>query len=358
MSEILTETRGALGVITLNRPEALNALTHPMVRAMTDALHAFGTDDAVARVLITGAGERALCAGGDVVGLRDDVQRTRGQAAASFWRDEYRLNALIARYPKPIVALQHGIVLGGGVGISGHASHRVVTDSTRIGFPEVTIGFVPDVGATWLLTRRRGELGTRAALSGDHFGAADAIALGLADTYVAADRLAELVSGLETTHPDALLEHLGTEPPAGTLEAARPMIDAAFAGDDALSILERLRAAGEEGHTLAASIERRSPFAVAVTLAALRRARAHRSLEESLVQEYRVSLHTALAADFSEGVRAQLVDKDRNPKWTPSSLAGVTPAMVEACFAPVPGGDLVFGDAAPATAARAQPDQV
>lgn len=340
MGNIRTEIRGALGVITLDRQEALNALTHEMVREMADALRAFAGDDAVERVLITGAGERALCAGGDVVSLRDDVDRTRGQGAARFWRDEYALNAQIARFPKPVVALQHGIVLGGGVGISGHASHRVVTDSTRIGFPEVTIGFVPDVGATWLLTRHGGELGTRAALTGDHFAAADAIALGLADSYVPADRLAELVRLLETTHPDAAIEQLAAEPPVGTLEDARSQIDHAFAGDDAQQIVARLEAADEEGQALAATIAKRSPFAVAVTLAALRRARQLASLEEALAQEYRVSRHMSLAPDFIEGIRAQLIDKDRAPKWTPPTLAGVTQAMVEGCFAPVPEGDL------------------
>ncbi|WP_347754666.1 3-hydroxyisobutyryl-CoA hydrolase [Agrococcus sp. ProA11] len=340
MGSIRTEIRGALGVITLDRQEALNALTHHMVREMADALRAIAADDAVERVLITGAGERALCAGGDVVTLRDDVDRTRGQGAARFWRDEYALNAQIARFPKPVVALQHGIVLGGGVGVSGHASHRVVTDSTRIGFPEVTIGFVPDVGATWLLTRRRGELGTRAALTGEHFGAADAIALGLADRYVPAGRLPELARLLETTHPDAAIEQLAAEPPAGTLEQARALIDHAFVGDDAQQIVARLHAAGEEGQALAATIAKRSPFAVAVTLAALRRARRLGSLEEALVQEYRVSRHTSLAPDFSEGIRAQLIDKDRSPRWTPPTLAGVTQAMVEGCFAPVPEGDL------------------
>jgi enoyl-CoA hydratase len=342
MTHIRTESRGALAHIELDRPEALNALTHEMVRGLTDALRAAAADDAVERVLITGAGERALCAGGDVVTLRDDVDRTRGQGAARFWRDEYALNALIARFPKPVVAIQHGIVLGGGVGISGHASHRVVTDSTRIGFPEVTIGFVPDVGATWLLTRRRGELGTRAALTGDHFGAADAIALGLADRYLPEDRLPELVRLLETEHPDVVIERLGAEAGASALEQDRPFLDRMFAGSDAAAIVERLRGAGEAGAALADRIARRSPFAVAVTLEALRRARGLGSLEEALVQEYRVSRHTSLAADFAEGVRAQLVDKDREPKWTPSTLAKVTPAMVEGCFAPVPEGDLVL----------------
>lgn len=357
MSHITTDVRGALGLITLDRQAALNALTHHMVRDMADALRDFAADAAVQRVLIRGAGERALCAGGDVVTLRGDVDRTRGQGAARFWRDEYALNAQIARFPKPVVALQSGIVLGGGVGISGHASHRIVTGTTRIGFPEVTIGFVPDVGATWLLTRHRGELGTRAALTGDHFGAADAIALGLSDAYVPADRLAELVSLLETTHPDAVVERLATEAPEGSLAAAAPMIDHAFAGDDPQRIVERLQAAGPEGEALAATIERRSPFAVAVTLAALRRARGLGSLEEALRQEYRVSCHAALAADFSEGVRAQLIDKDRAPRWTPSDLAGVTAAMVDACFTPVPGGDLEL-PGLPSAPGQAQPDRI
>ncbi len=368
MSHIRTEIRDALGVIVLERPEALNALTHEMVRAIADALRSFAAVDAVERVLIHGAAaqagderprwQRALCAGGDVVTLRDDVERTRGQGAARFWRDEYALNAAIARFPKPVVAIQHGVVLGGGVGISGHASHRVVTDSTRIGFPEVTIGFVPDVGATWLLTRRRGELGTRAALTGDHFGAADAIALGLADAFVPEERLDELERLLETTHPEDAIAQLSADAPGGTLEAARPGIDQAFAGDDPQAILERLRAAGEEGRAWAETIARRSPFAVAVTLAALRRARRLGSLEEALVQEYRVSRHTSLAVDFSEGVRAQLVDKDRKPRWTPASLAGVTPAMVEGCFAPVPEGDLELPEPAePGARSRPAPVQ-
>ncbi|KAA6435221.1 enoyl-CoA hydratase/isomerase family protein [Agrococcus sediminis] len=339
---VRVERRGALGVIVLDRQRALNALTHAMVRDVADALRTLAADDEVECVAITGAGERALCAGGDVVSLRDDVQSNGGRGAARFWRDEYAMNAAIARFPKPVVAIQHGIVLGGGVGISGHASHRVATGSTRIGFPEVTIGFVPDVGATWLLTRRSGELGTRAALTGDHFGAADAIALGLSDAHVPDDRLPELLALLETTHPDDAIARLATAPPAGTLQASRPLIDHAFAGDDPALIVARLRAAGDEGVAMAGTIAERSPFAVAVTLAALRRARRMGSLEEALVQEFRVSRHVSLAPDFAEGVRAQLVDKDRRPRWRPASLAGVTPAMVEACFAPVPEGDLAL----------------
>lgn len=337
---VRTEVRGALGVIVLDRQAALNALTHDMVLQVADALRQWADDASVERVAITGAGERALCAGGDVVSLVDDIRASGGEGAGRFWRDEYALNAAIARYPKPVVAIQHGIVLGGGVGLSGHASHRVVTDSTRIGFPEVTIGFVPDVGATWLLTRQPGELGTRAALTGDHFGAADAILLGLADTYVPESRLTELLAALETTEPDEAIGRFAADAPEGRLEGERAMLDEALAGDDVTALLERLDASGPEGRAIAATIRKRSPFAVAVTLAALRRARELPSLEAALVDEYRVSRATTLQPDFAEGVRAQLIDKDRAPKWRPSSLAEVTPAMVEASFAAPPEGDL------------------
>lgn len=336
---VRTEVRGALGVVELDRQAALNALTHDMVLEIADALRQWADDPRVERVAITGAG-RALCAGGDVVSLVDDIRATGGEGAGRFWRDEYALNAAIARYPKPVVAIQHGIVLGGGVGLSGHASHRVVTDSTRIGFPEVTIGFVPDVGATWLLTREPGELGTRAALTGDHFGAADAILLGLADTYVPEDRLPELLAALETAEPDEAIGRVAAEPPEGRLEGERAMLDEALAGDDVTALLERLDASGREGQAIAATIRKRSPFAVTVTLAALRRARELPSLEAALAEEYRVSRATTLQPDFAEGVRAQLIDKDRAPQWRPSSLADVTPAMVEASFAAPPEGDL------------------
>ncbi|WP_306231449.1 3-hydroxyisobutyryl-CoA hydrolase [Agrococcus beijingensis] len=347
---IRTERRGALGVITLDRQEALNALTHDMVRAMADALRSWRSDDAVERVLITGAGERALCAGGDVVTLARDVAETGGVGGGAFWRDEYALNAMIARYPKPVIALQHGIVLGGGVGISGHASHRIATDSTRIGFPEVTIGFVPDVGATWLLTRvpagaPGAELGTRAALSGEHFGPADAVLLGLSDVVVAQSRIAELVERLETEDADAAIAAVAVAPQAavstdGRLAGEQALIDAAFVGDDAAAIVARLEASGPEGAGVAATIAKRSPLAVAVTLEALRRARGLGSLEQALATEYRVSRNVSLLPDFAEGIRAQLIDKDRAPRWQPASLSQVTPAMVEACFAPAPEGDL------------------
>ncbi|MGM1028390.1 MAG: 3-hydroxyisobutyryl-CoA hydrolase [Actinomycetota bacterium] len=340
MSEhVRTARRGHLAVIELHRPEALNALTHEMVRGIAAALAEAEADASVATIAIVGAGERGLCAGGDVVGLRTDVQERGGAGARAFWRDEYALNAAIARAGKPVVAIQHGIVLGGGVGISAHASHRVVTDSTRIGFPEVTIGFVPDVGASWLLSRAPGELGTRAALTGEHVGPADAILLGLSDAFVPHAGIPDLLQALTTTAADEAIAAAAAAPPAGQLSEGAP-IDGAFAGDDLPAIVARLEAAGAEGAALAATIAKRSPTALAVTLASLRRAAHLPSLERALEQEYRVSSHVSLLPDFAEGIRAQLVDKDRSPSWQPADIEHVTDAMVEACFALAPDGDL------------------
>ncbi len=194
-ADVLLRTEGRAGFVTLNRPRALNALTHAMVLAVDEALTAWEHDPAVETVVIDGAGERGLCAGGDIRAIHDDA-RAGGTASAAFWRDEYRLNARIARYPKPYVALMDGIVMGGGVGISAHGSHRVVTERSRVAMPETGIGFVPDVGGTYLLGRAPGELGTHLALTGTPVGAADAILAGLADRYVPAAGLPALADDL------------------------------------------------------------------------------------------------------------------------------------------------------------------
>lgn len=348
---VRVERRGALGLLTLDRPRALNALTHAMVRRLAEALAAWADadGDGVRTVAIVGAGDRGLCAGGDVVTLARDVTEGDGTGAAAFWRDEYRLNLAIARFPKPVVAVQDGVVLGGGVGISGHASHRLVTERTRIGFPEVAIGFVPDVGGTWLLTRAPGELGTRLAMTGTPVGPGDALLLGLADRFVPSERLPALLAALETDDVDDAVRSVQADPPAGELAAVRSVTDAAFAGDDVGAILERLRRSGDPAAgELAATIEQRSPLAVAVTLAALRRGRTLPSLAAALDQEYRTSRRSSQHPDFVEGIRAQLVDKDRNPRWDPATHDEVEAADVDAHFTTPPEGDL--GLAGPADA--------
>jgi enoyl-CoA hydratase len=332
-ADVLFERRGHLGIVTLNRPKAVNALTLGMVTAILEQLTAWADDDAVGTVLVRGAGDRGLCAGGDIVAIYRDMVEGTGQAP-EFWTTEYRLNALISRYPKPYVAFMDGLVLGGGVGISAHGSVRIVTERTRTGMPETTIGFVPDVGGTLLLSRSPGESGTHAALTGAHLSGADALFLGLADHFVPSENLPALAEALEIATPDAAVGRFVQEPPASTLAAQREWIDAAYATDDAEEIVRRLRAAGGVAAEAAATIEAKSPTAVKLTLASLRRVRGL-SLPEALAQEYRVGLRSLEGPDFREGIRAQVVDKDRNPQWKPASLAEVTPADVERYFAPL-----------------------
>lgn len=341
--DVLVEECGRLGLLTLNRPAAINALTHDMVRLVSDALERWAVDDAIATVAVVGAGDRGLCAGGDVVGLYRDVTQREGLGAAQFWRDEYAMNARIARYPKSFVAIQEGIVLGGGIGISAHGSHRVVTERSKLGFPEVTIGYIPDVGATWLLSRAPGTLGVRLALAAANVGAADAILVGFADAFVPSDRIPALLTALETEEPGTAIALLAEDPGQGALAAQRRWSDEAFAADSVLEILDRLRAIDlPEASDLADAIQAKSPIALAVTLAAIRRAAALPSLETALQQEYRVSRHSSASHDFAEGIRAQLIDKDRNPRWLPPTHAEVSDTDVAAFFETPPDGDLAL----------------
>ncbi|OMC16131.1 3-hydroxyisobutyryl-CoA hydrolase [Mycobacterium colombiense] len=333
--EVLTEVEGTVGLITLNRPKAINSLNQPMVDALSAILTNWAGDDAVRAVVLSGAGERGLCAGGDVVSIYHSARKD-GVEARRFWRDEYLLNAQIAEFPKPYVALMDGIVMGGGVGVSAHANTRVVTDTSKIAMPEVGIGFIPDVGGVYLLSRAPGGLGLHAALTGAPFSGADAIAMGFADHYVRhgdveAFRRAVVSDGVE----DALAKY-ATEPPASELAAQRDWIDECYAGDTVGDIVAALRGhdAGPAGEA-ANLIATRSPIALSVTLAAVRRAAKLATLKDVLVQDYRVSSASLRSHDLVEGIRAQLIDKDRNPQWSPAQLSAVTAADVEAYFAPV-----------------------
>ncbi|MGC9540689.1 enoyl-CoA hydratase/isomerase family protein [Streptomyces sp. UG1] len=332
---VLLHTTGRAGRIILNRPRALNALTHAMVRRIDEALTAWEHDPAVETVVITGAGERGLCAGGDIRAIHDDARDGDGTAAAAFWRDEYRLNARIARYPKPYVALMDGIVMGGGVGLSAHGAFRVVTERSRIAMPETGIGFVPDVGGTHLLGLAPGELGTHLALTGAQIGARDAMLCGLADHYVPSAALGDLVADLaESPVRDALARHARHSPPPGELAEWRDWIDACYAADTVEAIVDRLFTCGDPAAKEAAeTLLAKSPTALKVTLAALRRARRLGALERVLDQEFRVSCAALACPDLVEGVRAQIIDKDRAPRWSPATLPEVTEADVERFFA-------------------------
>lgn len=338
-SEVLLSEQGALGRITLNRPKALNSLTLGMIREMTHTLEQWRTDDRVAAVLIEGAGERGLCAGGDIRTIYDAAKAGDDEVFTSFWGEEYRLNATFAHYPKPVVALMDGICMGGGVGVSAHCSHRVVTERSKIGMPETGIGFVPDVGGTYLLSRAPGELGTRMALTGAPIGAADAIQCGLADHYVPSDRLEELAIELANGQVDEVLARFAEQPPAAPMRAEREWVDAAFSAGTVEEVLYRLRGRPEEAAQAAAdAIETKSPTSLKVTLRALRSR--FDVLEQALDQEYRLALSCVRIGDFVEGVRATLVDKDRDPKWAPARLDEVDDELVNKFFTPLAAGEL------------------
>ncbi|CAN5333687.1 enoyl-CoA hydratase/isomerase family protein [soil metagenome] len=344
-TEILTRVDNGIGILTLNRPKAINSLTQTMIDLLTETLGTWAHDDDVRAVVLEGAGERGLCAGGDVIAIYHDA-RADGAQTRTFWVDEYRLNAQIARFPKPYIALMDGIVMGGGVGLGSHGNVRVVTDKTKMAMPEVGIGLIPDVGGTHLLSRADGALGEYAALSGTPFSGADAIALGFADHYVPHDRLTEFTQAIIDDDAETALGRYAVEPPASNLVAQRYWIDECFADNGKVKTPAGIVAA-LRGHDAGPAndaadvIAGRSPIAVAVTLEAVRRAADLHTLEDTLVQEYRVSTAALRSHDLVEGIRALLIDKDRNPKWSPSSLAMITPADVEAYFAPAD-PDLTF----------------
>ncbi|WP_144206458.1 enoyl-CoA hydratase/isomerase family protein [Mycobacterium tilburgii] len=334
-SEVLARVDNGIGLITLNRPKAINSLTQAMVDTLRAVLTRWEADDAVRAVVLSGAGERGLCAGGDVVAIYHSA-RTDGVEARKFWRDEYLLNAQVGRFPKPYVALMDGIVMGGGVGVSAHASVRVVTDTSKIAMPEVGIGLIPDVGGSFLLSRAPGALGLYAALTGATFSGADAIALGFADHFVPHEKLGAFTQTIIDDDIDAALAAHAVDPPPSELAAQRHWIDKFFAGDTVEDIIAALHEnGGDPAHEAADLIGTRSPIAVSVTLQAVRRAAKLETLEDVLVQDYRVSSAAALSHDLVEGIRAQIIDKDRNPKWSPPNLAAITAADIDAYFAPV-----------------------
>ena len=344
--DLLVRSDGALRRITLNRPQALNAITLDMALAMTALLRQWESDPKIGAVLLDGAGERAFCAGGDIRALYD-AAKTGDSLPARFWATEYKLNVLIARYAKPLVAVMDGLVMGGGVGLSAHAAHRVVTDRSAIAMPEVGIGFFPDVGACFLLARAPGYIGTYLALTGDRIGAADAIHCGLADVHVPADRLGELRSVLAGCHSRvevrASLEGLSTAPAPARLQNEREWIDACYGADGLETIVERLSAChAEAGQAALDAMRKASPTSLKVALRNIRSAAAFKKVEESFQQDYRIALACITGHDFLEGIRATIVDKDRNPRWRPDKIEAVTPDIVDRHFQSVGKLELKF----------------
>jgi enoyl-CoA hydratase len=333
--EVLLRKDSSIGRITLNRPRAINALNHAMVGSIAQALDEWASDDTVATVVLDGAGDRGLCAGGDIRAIYADA-KDGGSASLDFWIDEYRLNSQIAHYPKPFVALMDGLVMGGGVGLSAHASHRVVTDRTVVGMPEVNIGLIPDVGGSYLLGRAPGNTGLHVALTGGSVSGVDAIAMGLADRLIDHRTAADLIGLITERGADTALATLSNDTSSSPLLAQRDWIDSCYDAETVEMIVDRLRSTPAEAAQQAAdTILAASPTSLKVTLRAVRAAR-KLSLREALNHEFRMVSAFLRAPDLVEGIRAQVIDKDRTPRWTPSTLAEVTPDMVDHYFQPTP----------------------
>lgn len=337
MDEILFDEVDEIGRVTLNRPRALNALTHDMVRALDAKLAAWAEDKTIAKVVIEGAGDRAFCAGGDIRHLHAIMTRGDASMIDVFYRDEYSLNYRIHTYPKPYVALIDGVVMGGGVGVSIHGCHRVVTERALFAMPETGIGFFPDVGGAWFLPRMPGEIGMYLGLTGSRLGPADALYCGVATHYVPRDRLAEVVSGALDN-----LDAMAADPGPAPLAGRRAAIDRCFRGASLEAIFRALEAEDDDwaGQTLA-MLAAKSPTSLKVTYRLLRRA-AGLSFAEAMVLEFRLSQRFCADPNFREGVRAAVIDKDRSPKWRPPTLAEVSESDIDAYFAPLAGGDLLL----------------
>lgn len=346
-----------VGHVTLDRPQALNALSYEMIRALTDVFELWREDTEVGLVVLDGAGERGFSAGGDIRELYEYATNGNAGEAREFFRSEYRLDAMIARYPKPVVAIMDGITMGGGIGLAGHASIRVVTERSRVAMPETRIGFTPDVGGSWLLARAPGELGVHLALNSRTMDAADALHAGFADVFVLSEQIPDLVEALaeraDPGSPAEIVMLFDETPGPSTLALARDWVDACYSAPTVREIITRLHAfaegraavsaEGDSAGTLptrpldpaasayaaaaADELETLSPTALTVTLESVRRARTLPSLEAALEQEFRLVSWFIEQHDLREGIRAQVIDKDRAPKWSPATLEDVDPGL-------------------------------
>ncbi len=342
---ILFERKGAVGWVVLNRPQALNALTHEMALALDARLAAWSGE--VGAVVVEGAGGRAFCAGGDIRVLYQAMRRGDFALTRDYYRDEYRLNRRIARLSKPYVALVDGIVMGGGVGLSIHGSHRIVGDRVIFAMPETGIGLFPDVGATYFLPRMAGAIGMYLGLIGARLGAVDSLYAGFATHYVASARWRELRAALATVGPEPrsierALDGLAADPGVPPLAERRAAIDRCFGAASLAGIFAALEAEDDEwSRATLATLGTKSPTSLAVTFRQLRLG-AGLELEDAIRLEYRLTQRFVRGWDFPEGVRAAVIEKDGAPSWRPATLTDVDAGAVDALFAPLPEGELDF----------------
>jgi enoyl-CoA hydratase len=339
--EILFDLRDGVAKVTLNRPQALNALTLDMVRVLDPQLAAWETDDAVRAIVVRGSGEKAFCAGGDVQKLYDGAP---GCAVhQEFFREEYRLNWRIHNYPKPYIALMDGITMGGGVGLSVHAGTRIAADNTMFAMPETGIGLFPDVGGSWFLPHLPGEIGMFMAMTGARLKAADCVYAGICDGYIPNDRHDGLIDALRGGGSlDEAVARFSEVPGEAPLAVQRDAIDRCFAGDTVEAIIAALEGEGGEWAEKQLSIMAgKSPTSQKISHRQLREG-ARLNFDDCMIMEYRMSQHLMEGGDFFEGVRAVVVDKDMSPKWSPAALSDLSESDVEKYFAPLGDRDLTF----------------
>lgn len=344
MTEVHTRIEGTTGRITLTRPQALNALSYQMCLDIDAALIAWHDDPAVTQVLIDAEGPRAFCAGGDIAQIYHHGLARDYDFGRRFWFDEYQMNARIAEFPKPVISLMQGFVMGGGVGLGGHASHRIVAETSQVSMPECGIGLVPDVGGTNLLARAPGQVGKYLGTTGYRMDPADATFAGFADHFVPQADWPALVAALVAAGGPAPIADFVAPPPQGRLTALRPLIDRLFAAGTAGEILQDL--AGDSGDFAAGTLKilnRASPLSLALTIEMQNRQRANPGLRAALAMEYRVNFRIQEFGDILEGTRAAVIDKDRNPKWKHASFAAVAPDEVAFMLAPLGVDELRFG---------------
>lgn len=337
-TDIQFDSAGGIGFILLNRPQALNALTHDMCRRLDERLQAWGSDPAIQAVVIEGAGEKAFCAGGDIRALYDTGKKNH-RDCWTFYADEYVMNARIAHFPKPYIALIDGIVMGGGVGVSVHGSHRIATERTLFAMPETGIGLIPDVGGSYFLPRLPGKLGLYLGLSGARLKAADTLYAGVATHYVPADRLGELKAALRAApirgaaDVEAVLKDFVADAGAPSLAEHRAVIDQAFAAATVEAIVAALTATGDDwALKVRDTLLSKSPTSLKLTNRQLRDG-ARLDFDDCMRMEYRIVCRLMQDHDFFEGVRAVILDKDNTPKWRPARLEDVSAAEVERHFA-------------------------
>jgi len=345
--EILFEKRGRAGLVTLNRPAALNALTHGMVTALQAQLDAWRDDASVAHVVVVAAGERAFCAGGDIRHIYDQG-KAGDPRQIEFFRDEYRLNADIKHYPKPYITLIDGIVMGGGVGVSVHGSHRVGSERMSFAMPEVGIGFFPDVGGTFFLPRMPGEAGLYCGLTGTRLNQADSLWSGVITHAVPSEHFDDLVAALAgASDVEATLAGFAADPGPSVLAKNAPAIDRCFSGGSLSEILKRLDSVtGEDAEwaaKTATQIRKKSPTSVEIAFQQLRRG-AKLDFDDCMRLEFRIVSRLLRGHDFYEGIRATIIDKDNVPRWQPPELSHVDILDIEAHFQASEHGDLTFAE--------------